>query len=163
MLKYVETAVTFAEVPLEICLCINLSNCPNHCPACHSKYLWGDIGDELDETVLSELIVKNDGVTCICFMGGDAYPDEVMKLASVVHNKFSKKVCWYSGRTREFWESTYLFPKNYSKLNYVKFGPYDEKYGSLDKPTTNQRFYEVIHNGDNGNELIDITNRFWRK
>ena len=28
MLKYVDTMVTFSEVPSEITLCINVSNCP---------------------------------------------------------------------------------------------------------------------------------------
>ena len=47
MLKYVDTKVTFAEVPDEISLCINISNCPNHCEGCHSPYLAEDIGTEL--------------------------------------------------------------------------------------------------------------------
>ena len=47
MLKYVDTAITFSEVPDEVTLCINLSNCHFHCSACHSKYLWEDVGEEL--------------------------------------------------------------------------------------------------------------------
>ena len=44
MLKYVDTKVTFAEVPNEISLCINISNCPCKCHNCHSSYLAEDIG-----------------------------------------------------------------------------------------------------------------------
>lgn len=39
MLKFTDTQVTFSEIPDQISLCINLSNCPYHCPACHSKEL----------------------------------------------------------------------------------------------------------------------------
>ena len=47
MLKYTTAEVTFREIPDEITLCINISNCPIHCADCHSKELWGDIGTEL--------------------------------------------------------------------------------------------------------------------
>ena len=46
-MKYVDTAVTFAEIPDQICLCINISGCQFRCPDCHSKYLWEDTGTEL--------------------------------------------------------------------------------------------------------------------
>ena len=39
MLKYVDTKVVFAEVPDEVTLAINISNCPCHCDGCHSEYL----------------------------------------------------------------------------------------------------------------------------
>ena len=39
MLKYLNCQVTFAEVPDEISLCINITNCPNRCPGCHSPEL----------------------------------------------------------------------------------------------------------------------------
>ena len=47
MLKYTTAQVTFRELPDEVTLCINISNCPIHCPECHSKELWGDIGTDL--------------------------------------------------------------------------------------------------------------------
>lgn len=40
MLKYVNTDIVFQEFPDEVTLAINLSNCPCHCPGCHSSYLW---------------------------------------------------------------------------------------------------------------------------
>ena len=45
MLKYVDTLVTFSEIPDEITLCINISNCPCKCPGSHSSYLAQDIGE----------------------------------------------------------------------------------------------------------------------
>ena len=56
MLKYVETAITFSEVPDEITLCINISNCPCHCKGCHSQYLWEDKGTILNEETLTSKI-----------------------------------------------------------------------------------------------------------
>ena len=81
MLKYTTNLVTFSEVPDEISLCINISNCPHHCPSCHSPELRGDIGEPLTETVIEDLLTSNRGVTCVCFMGGDAEPLEVNKLS----------------------------------------------------------------------------------
>ena len=46
-LKYVEAAVTLAEVPREISLTLTISNCANRCHGCHSSYLWQDIGNPL--------------------------------------------------------------------------------------------------------------------
>ena len=81
MLKYTTNQVTFSEVPDEITLCINISNCPHHCPGCHSPELWGNIGEPLTEAVIEDLLTSNRGITCVCFMGGDAEPLEVNKLS----------------------------------------------------------------------------------
>ena len=45
--KYVEAAVTLAEVPKEISLTISVSNCRFRCCGCHSPYLQKDIGRPL--------------------------------------------------------------------------------------------------------------------
>ena len=47
MLKYVNTAVVFQEIPDEVTLAINISGCPCRCPGCHSHnidYLTRIIG-----------------------------------------------------------------------------------------------------------------------
>ena len=81
MLKYVNTMVTFSEVPDEISLCIEISNCQCHCKNCHSPYLAEDIGEPLDLQHLTNLIDSNKGITCVCIMGGDANPSEVDDIA----------------------------------------------------------------------------------
>ena len=43
-LRYVETAVTLAEVPREVSLTISVSNCLYRCSGCHSPYLIGGNG-----------------------------------------------------------------------------------------------------------------------
>ena len=59
-MKYCETAITFSEVPDEVTLCINISNCPCHCKGCHSAYLAEDIGEELTFEVLQTPIQKTE-------------------------------------------------------------------------------------------------------
>lgn len=152
MLKYLNTQVTFAEVPGEITLCINITGCKNGCKNCHSSYLAQDIGTELTFNEVRKLIKKNSGVSCIAIMGGDAEPDKINTLASFIINHYNSiKVAWYSGR-QELSNSIDL-----SNFDYIKLGPYKEEFGPLNSRTTNQRFYKV-----NGKELVDITSKFWK-
>lgn len=60
------------------------------------------------------------------------------------------KTCLYSGNDDEK-----AFQYVYDLLDYLKIGHYDKKLGSLDCPTTNQRFYRF----ENG-RLIDRTSLF---
>lgn len=159
MLKYVDTDVTFQEVPDETTLCINISNCPCHCEGCHSSYLAEDIGTPLDEDSLVELLLNNKGITCIAFMGGDSDPEYINWLASIMRdmndsepgNWADVKIAWYSGRQE-------LSDKiNLKYFDFIKLGPYSQNRGGLDKPTTNQVFYRVEHPDG---KLIDETYKF---
>ena len=146
MLKYVDTLVSFQEVPDEITLCVNISNCPCHCEGCHSPYLAEDIGEYLTPDKLLGLVSSNKGISCVSFMGGDSNPGDINGLAAVIRYQTNLKIAWYSGRQ--------YIPEglNLSYFDYIKIGPYIPKLGGLDKETTNQIMYKV----DNGN-LIDIT------
>lgn len=153
MLKYLNTQVTFAEVPDEITLCINITGCKNGCKNCHSSYLAQDIGERLSFRSLHELITeKNKGISCVAFMGGDSDPGRINTLASFLRaHHYPVKIAWYSGR-QELSNSIDLF-----NFDYIKLGPYKEEFGPLNSRTTNQRFYKV-----NGRELVDITSKFWK-
>lgn len=141
MLKYTEAIVGFSEVPEEIALCINISGCPIHCKGCHSPHLWQDIGIELKPVVLSDLIAKNQGITCIAFMGGDSDPMGIETLAKWVKDNTELKVCWYSGKEL----SSVVKYVNY--IDYLKVGPYIEDKGGIDKAKSNQKFYKLNHKG----------------
>lgn len=160
MLKYVDTKVTFAEVPNEISLCINISNCPCKCPNCHSSYLAEDIGTALSEDQLLSLINENRGITCICLMGGDINPTEIDSIAGYIKVNFSIKTAWYSGR-QELSKDI-----NLENFDYIKLGPYIEELGPLNSKTTNQRFYvvEKLYCGNDNYkyDLKDITYKFWK-
>lgn len=155
MLKYVNTAVVFQEIPDEVTLSVNISNCPCRCPGCHSRYLWEDEGDPLTVEALEALLRKyGNGITCICLMGGDAEPEYVNYLAKKLHQtRPSVKVAWYSGRT--------LIPGSVCKtdFDYIKVGPYIAHLGGLKEATTNQRLFRRSENGN----FTDITQRFWKK
>lgn len=152
MLKYVDAKVVFAEVPDEVTLAINISNCPCQCKGCHSSYLAQDIGTELTFNEVRKLIKKNSGISCIAIMGGDAEPDKINTLASFIINHYNSiKVAWYSGR-QELNNNIDL-----CNFDYIKLGPYKEEFGPLNSRTTNQRFYKV-----NGKELVNITSKFWK-
>lgn len=155
MLKYVDTLVSFQEIPDEISLCINISNCPNNCPGCHSAYLKDDVGTPLTYTELMRILKDIRGITCVCFMGGDKEPWEIQRLAQFVREK-GLKVAWYSGK-QELHEDIRL-----SNFDYVKLGPYIEELGPLTSRTTNQVMYKIDHLADRP-FVVDITSRFWKK
>lgn len=154
MLKYVDTLVSFQEVPDEISLCINISNCPNNCPGCHSSYLKDDVGIPLTYVELMQLISQNQGISCVCFMGGDKEPWEVQRLAQRVKEE-GLKAAWYSGKSE--------IPEDIRLVNfdYVKLGPYIEEKGPLNSRNTNQVMYKIDHIADRP-FVVDITSRFWK-
>lgn len=151
-MKYISFDIVFQEIPGEVTLAINISNCPNRCAGCHSPHLQKDAGEMLNEVVLAAWIEKyGDAITCICFMGGDAEPCEVSRLAGFVKRQKGAdiKTGWYSGK------ATLPACISLSNFDYIKLGAYAEHLGGLNKPATNQRFYRI----ENG-EMIDETNRF---
>ena len=156
MLKYVDTKVVFQEVPDEVTLAINISNCPCHCEGCHSPYLAEDIGTELTIEELVRLGTETEGITCIAFMGGDSDPKRINKLAKFVTEELDLKVAWYSGRQ--------YIPEEIQlqNFNYIKIGPYIEKLGGLDSENTNQIMYEVclVSKMQQRSLLKEITHKF---
>lgn len=156
MLKYVDSKVTFTEIPDEITLCINISNCPCHCEECHSSYLAEDIGKPLNLEALTNLIDSNNGISCVCIMGGDANPSEVDDIAQDIKEYYPElKVAWYSGR-QELSKEIEL-----ENFNYIKLGPYIKDKGPLNCRTTNQVMLEIdVIQGKVFKK--DITAKFWR-
>ncbi len=135
MIKYYNAMVVFEEIPNEITLAINITNCPCRCKGCHSQFLWEDVGTELTAQEMTNLLEKNDGITCVCFMGGDREPNLINELAFYLKRIKKIKVGWYSGRN-ELPESI-----NLKNFDFIKLGEYREESGGLNKRTTNQRFY----------------------
>lgn len=148
-MKYVDEVITYAEVPDEVSLCLSISGCTNHCPGCHSQYLWNDLGTELDEHSLKSMLSKYDELTCVCFMGGDQYPEELNHLLNIVKDT-GLKTALYTGKKE--------LSKNVDEtlLDYVKIGPYIESLGPLDSPTTNQ----VLYRNKDG-KRFDFISRIW--
>lgn len=157
-MKYYNYDVVFQEIPDETTLAINISNCPCRCPGCHSKFLWEDVGTELTieeyEKILSAIATD---VTCVCFMGGDANPIFIQRLAEYTFRQHPHlKVGWYTGK-QELPSPTFL-----EVLDYIKVGPYIKELGGLKSPNTNQRMYKVEHPTMTITNLKDITEMFWK-
>ena len=152
MLKYYNSDIVFQEIPDEVTLAVNLTGCPCRCPGCHSPQLWEDIGEPLDEAVLTAMYDEYAGeVTCIALMGGDADPAAVERLCAFIKGDMELKSAWYSGRA--------ALPAgiDLQHFDYIKTGPYVAARGGLKSPDTNQRLYRI----EDG-RLEDITFRFWR-
>ena len=100
VVRYYNFDIVFAEIPGETTLAINIANCPNRCPGCHSPHLQADAGHVLDAPELRALLERyGRSVTCVCFMGGDAAPHRIARLAEVVRQELPVlHVGWYSGR-----------------------------------------------------------------
>ena len=116
-----------------------------------------DIGEVLTITRIKKLLKENEGVTAICFMGGDNDPKLINHYAKLLkETKHYLKVAWYSGKS-ELSNEIDLF-----NFDFIKLGPYIEEYGPLDSRTTNQRFYKVVQTSTGKSKLIDLTDKFWR-
>lgn len=152
MLKYHNAKIGLQEVPDEVSLVIEISNCPFHCPYCNTKILRQDVGDFLTKEMLDILMDSFAGeYTCVCFMGGDSAPDVVDELSEYIkHSRPDIKTAWYSGA-----DSLTIFT-NWNNYDYIKVGSYKRKLGALNSPSTNQRFYKVVDS-----RMVDITSRFW--
>lgn len=151
-MKFTEYEVVLREIPDEITLAINISNCPYHCEGCHSPHLWKDIGMELTAPLLYQMIVRNKGITCVAFMGGPFR--EVQAWSLWIHMMFPKlKTAWYTGSS--------AFPIFENTLDYIKLGRYIDSQGPLSSPTTNQRLYKIdpLIKGFKG--VQNITPRLW--
>ena len=161
MIKYTETQVTFSEVPDEISLCINISNCPHKCKGCHSPHLQEDVGNELTIDLLKEIIDNNKGITCVCFMGGDCDLIRLYTLSDYVH-ELGLKTAWYTGLdfSLDSMGDIVARPIITDSFDYIKTGPYIESLGPLNKKTTNQRMYKKI--SDKPIKFEDITYKFWK-
>lgn len=143
MLKCYNYDIVCQEVPDEITLAVNISCCPNRCKGCHSPWLLEDKGEPMTEDMLDSLIGKyQSAITCFCFMGGDAEPSEIQRLARWIRQQYPDlKTAWYSGKGE--------LPEGFdvTVLDFIKLGPFIESLGGLKSPETNQRMYSVSSDG----------------
>lgn len=156
MLKFYDYAVTFAEFPDEIALCVNISNCPGHCGHmengefkldCSEPWLLDDIGTYLTNESIDLLIKEHSDITVFGIMGGDNNQEDVIRIANYIHSNYSSiKVGMYSGRE-------FLNMKLLDVLDFYKIGRFimpqgeveDWKYenaGPITLPISNQLMFE---------------------
>lgn len=162
MLKYwkPDTSITFAEFPDEICLAVNISNCPGMCEECSEEYLQGDIGDYLTNEEIDTLIKEHSDITVFGLMGGDSEHKDVVRIANYIHEKYPNiKVGMYSGR--EFLNMELLNCLDLYKIGrwIPPKGPVEDwhkyNWGPLVFPYSNQLLFEKI-----GGMWFNITYKF---
>lgn len=154
-------AISLAEVPNEISLCLNISGCPCKCEGCSEPYLQEDVGESLSWEVLEKLLnkYKDHGITCICFMGGDKDHEYLRILLGFLVMRTDLKVAFYSGLD-------YIDLSLVPYLDYYKIGRFilpegepeqwhKKSCGPLNFPWSNQKMFRVYKNC-----LIDITEEF---
>lgn len=93
----------------------------------------------MTEDFLSALIGKYAAaITCFCFMGGDAEPSEIERLAKWVKTRYPHlRTAWYSG------SEIIADGFDLASLDYIKIGPYRQELGGLKSPETNQALYRI--------------------
>lgn len=155
-LKFAGYDIVFQEVPDEVSLALNITNCPYHCKGCHSSYLADDFGESVNEK-LKEILDKYNGmITCVCFMGGDQAKEELIVSLCYVKSR-GLKTCLYTGcNDLDNNDIKEIIPY----LDYIKIGSYVEELGGLSNKNTNQRFYKIEKDT---HKFEDITYRFQEK
>jgi anaerobic ribonucleoside-triphosphate reductase activating protein len=140
-----------AEIPGELALTIMFNNCQQHCPSCHSPYLWLKRKTfslvELTAKVY-EFINKYPDITAILLMGGDTNgltQQEFYDLIDVLGD--IRPIGIYSGSSsKEHQENLYHVTRNLESVQWLKLGDFKQELGGLETPGTNQRFYKKEYN-----------------
>lgn len=131
--------VVFQEVPDHLSVAFTIAGCPLRCKGCHSKHLWSV--KESDCTELTEELFRGfleryrGSASCILFMGGDQFPEELIKLLDMALAE-GYSTALYTGYPD-------VLGSIKQRLTYLKTGHYVERLGGLDSPKTNQKFIEV--------------------
>ena len=164
MIKYLGYAVTFQEVPNEVTLCFNITNCKHRCPGCHSPELQQDIGNDLEVDIESIINRYLGGITCVCFMGEGNDNLALLRCLVMIRDKYpGLKTCIYSGEGLGGNWDLYIMLGN-RMLDYLKLGPYIQSRGPLNNSNTNQRMYRISYNSESDMaNMEDITSKFWQK
>lgn len=159
MIRFLNTAVTFEEIPTRVTLSISITGCKGTCVGCHSPELRKNIGTELTDEELDALIRKNGGVNCVLFLGEGTNSSRLLQLAERVRNHWKMDVALYSGRDEVeegIWDA----------FDFLKIGSFKSELGPLNSPNTNQRLYRFskFYNGSVGGRKgwKDVTSYFWR-
>lgn len=144
LVPVVSTGITFTEIPDHITYFIELGNCSNHCPNCHSPYLSDTVISPTDLAGVERMAERAAarGADAIVLMGGTTNgisDDDLVTICRVLG--IILPVGLYSGRDDEERDKDIARRGN---LRWLKTGSYREELGGLDSLRTNQRFYELV-------------------
>lgn len=137
---YYDFQVVLQEVPGEVSLCFSISGCPLRCKGCHSPFLWKEGAGTLlrKENYLLLLNQYKDLASCVLFMGGEWYEEDLVEFLKTANSK-GYKTCLYTGE-----EQVSKFIIN--ELYWLKTGKWEASRGGLNCSNTNQKFINVKTN-----------------
>ncbi len=150
MFRFTKHDITYIEHPYYTSLTYFISGCPLNCLNCHSQeFKNNQLGEQLTTNVLiSHLDKYHQHIQNVVFLGGEWDSPHLITLLQIVHS-YNLKTTLYTGLNQ-------LDLNIIKHLDYVKYGPYIEKYGPLNVSTTNQKMIDLKNNED-------ITNIFLKK
>ena len=155
----INKGVTFTEIPGEISVFFEFGGCKQNCKGCHSAE-WNsvpiakDLYTSLEDIKKFAIRQKEQGATAIVLMGGTNNTGVTNEGLIALIEELSSilPVGLYSGLPDRAVIHDYL--KKRTRLRWLKTGEWIEDRGGLDKPYTNQLFYER-------NTLLDGTAAWW--
>ena len=138
--------ITMSEVPNKIAVYLEIGECTQYCPGCHSSQLH-KVDNSFTIPTRLECIVSyadrqlDKGANAIVIMGGTTNHMFSISDLKVMINRLSElaPVCLYSGSDDEALNKDIAETTN---LTWIKTGSYKEGLGGLSSKTTNQRFYK---------------------
>jgi anaerobic ribonucleoside-triphosphate reductase activating protein len=159
MIKYFDRSIVMAEIPDEVTLALNITNCKLNCEGCSEPWLKPDTGTELTNEELMSLLLEYKDITCICFMGGDSDHKDVARCCDFIKEHSNLKTAIYSGF--DFIDMDLAQHLDYYKIGHWIKPKGDSKEwwktncGPLQFPFSNQLLFEKV-----GNTLLNITYKF---
>lgn len=155
LIPVVDTGITLNEVPGHIAFYVEIGECTQRCPGCHSPHLWKYVQHKtsFEDLIRKILDAKEEGADAVVLMGGttngltEGTLKAIIQIISCV-----LPVALYSGSDNIGEDMKYL---TQTDLTWLKTGSYKESKGGLRNPETNQRFF-VKQN----NKIKEITEVF---
>jgi len=148
-MNYIKSMVTVGliEIPDEISLIIPVAGCGRKCPSCHTPELQDrNNGEPFTLDILKGLLDCHMGlISCVCFFEGSR-DGAILSMCKEIKRR-RLKTALYTG-------ANHVDDFVVSMFDYVKLGPYDERFGGLADRHTNQRLFY---------HKQDITYKFWER
>lgn len=138
-MRYSDVQVVFKEIPNEISLAIQVTDCLYNSIDCHpANSSTLDAGEELSFYKLNRLIQQSIGhITCVLFLGGESEHDSLVARLKLIHS-YGLKTALYSNL-----ELNQISEELLNHLDYLKYGRYNKDLGALNSPLTNQRLINI--------------------
>lgn len=141
LIPVVDTGITLNEVPGHIAFYVEIGECTQRCPGCHSPHLWKYVQHKtsFEDLMRKILDAKEEGADAVVLMGGTTNGIAQGTLKSIIQSiSCILPVALYSGSDNIGEDMKILATTD---LTWLKTGSYKESKGGLKSPETNQRFF----------------------